>query len=205
MLRSVFIGGMFAAFAAWTSSACTADESVIYKIEEDWEMVINEPDPANCSPQVTFFTSPSADAEDIYFQLQMNYSADAQFSSGGFHVAAFQGGHMHDEARSGTEKVLASSGDIIRWTSVMAVVDEKLLFAVKDGYSDEWGAFGGPDYLVRIPTSSIQNLATYHPRKSLETVDVGFGANRIDSLTLRRVRVFYVDGRTVNVSIDSQP
>jgi hypothetical protein len=197
MMRTVvFVGGMLAAMAAWTSTACTAEQAEIYKIEEDWEMVINEPDPANFSPQITFITSPSVNSNSVYFQLQLNYAADSQFSGGGFHVAAVQDAQMLDEARSETESPLAISGDHVRWTSVMAAVDHNLFFAVKNGYSSEWGEFGGPDYLVKI---------LYHPQQSLDTVDVGFGANRIDSLTLLRVRAFYTDGRMVTVPVNRQP
>ncbi|TWT84834.1 hypothetical protein CA13_63150 [Planctomycetes bacterium CA13] len=106
-----------------TAAPCYADDSTIFKIEEVWELVVNEPDAASNSPQITFFISPNVGLENCYFQLQMNYAADDQFSGGGFHVGAFNDGQMKDQARSVTRRVLATSGDVIRWTSVMAVID----------------------------------------------------------------------------------
>lgn len=205
MIRScVFIGGILLASMAG-SPACLAADSTIYKIEEDWEMVLNDPDPANYSPQVTFFASPSANLDDVYFQLQMNYAADAGFSGGGFHVAAVQSDVIRDEARSDTRRILATDGDHIRWTSVMAVIHNKALFAVKDGLGTEWGTFGGPDYLVKMVQSPVPDLSEYHPQQSLDSVDIGFGANRVQSITLLQVRVFYTDGRTVTVPVNRQP
>jgi len=201
-----------AAFGAivWVSSLvitppCAGDESSIYKIEEVWEMVINEPDPANHSPQITFFTSPSVNIDDSYFQLQMNYAADEGYSPGGFHVAAVQGGKMLDEARSDTRRTLATDGDHIRWTSVMAVINNKLLYAIKDGHGDEWGDFGGPDYLIKIESSPVADLSEYHPQRSLDAVDIGFGANRVASVTLIEVRCFYSDGRALTVPVNRHP
>ena len=108
---SVRVGG-FGLMLLFVASAATADEALInkieaaiYKIEEDWEMHIQHPDAEICSPQVTYFTSPSTDSEDDYFQLQMNYHADEWFDGGGFHVAAVCDGDTIDEARSSTHLV----------------------------------------------------------------------------------------------------
>jgi hypothetical protein len=205
MRHAVVIGVAF-----WISTlaglpTCAGEEASVFKIEEVWEMTINDPDPANISPQVTFFVSPSVSIDDSYFQLQMNYAADEGFSPGGFHVAAVRGGGIVDEARSATQRKLATDGDVIRWTSVMAVIENKVLFAVRDGHSQEWGYFGGPDYLVRITPSPVDDLSAYHPQHSLDSVDIGFGANRVASIRLIEVRYFYTDGRVVTARVDAQP
>ena len=199
------IGGMVVACTLMTVKTTTAADAVVYKVEEDWEMVINEPDVANNSPQVTFFTSPSYESEDSYFQLQMNYHADEEYSSGGFHVAAVDGGSILDEARSVTRKTFATDDDRIRWTSVMAVINDRALFAVRDGYGQEWGDFGGPDYLVRMVPSPVPDLSKYHHQQSLDSVDIGFGKNRVSGITLKAVRLFYTDGQVKTVAINQQP
>jgi hypothetical protein len=177
----------------------------IVKVEEVWEMVVSEPDAATYSPQITFFTSPSTEIDANYFQLQLNYAADANFSPGGFHVAAISEDVVVDEARSSTRSILATANDRIRWTSVMAVIGNHLVFAVKDGVGQQWGAFGGPDYLVKITPSAVTNLQGYHPQQSLDAVDVGYGANRLDSITLIEVKCFYDDGRVVTVPVNRHP
>ena len=166
-------------------------------------MVINEPDPNSHSPQVTFFTAPSG-SEDSYFQLQMNYAADQQFSGGGFHVAAVNNSVMLDEERSHTHVALTTAHDHVRWTSVMAWIDNKLYFAVKDGHCGDWGDFGGPDYLVEMPTS-LSDLSGYRAQQSLDAVDIGFGGNRVNSVTLREVVRYYSDGTRETVPVNQQP
>lgn len=198
------IGGIAAVLSMFSLSA-SGEEPTIWKIEEDWEMVIYEPDPSIYSPQVTFFTSPSLDLDDTYFQLQMNYEADEAFSAGGFHVAAVSNGSIVDEERSSHRITLGTSNDQIRWTSVMAVVENKLLFAVKDGHGTEWGDFGGPEYLVRVVPSPVQDLSNYHHQQSLDSVDIGFGANRVQSVTLRHVRIFYSNGVVTDLDLNLQP
>jgi hypothetical protein len=204
--KTAVIGGLFWVSILAGMQTCAGEEASIYKIEEVWELVILEPDPANHSPQVTFFTSPSVNIDDSYFQLQMNYAADVDYSPGGFHVAAVhQGRGIVDEARSETRRTLTTDGDHIRWTNVMAVIQNKLMFAVKDGHGSEWGSFGGPEYLVKIVNSPVNDLNEYHPQQSLDSVDIGFGANRVSSITLVEVRCFYSDGRVVTVPVNQQP
>jgi hypothetical protein len=204
-LRKCVVGGIVFALVSTALPACLAADPTVWKIEEEWEMVINEPDSPIFSPQVTFFTSPSASLDETYFQLQMNYAADAEFSGGGFHVASVQNEANLDEARSETRSILATDGDHIRWTSVMAVIQNKALFAVKNGQGTEWGNFGGPEYLVRMTPSPVSDLSGYNPQQSLDTVDIGFGANRVQSITLLQVRFFYDDGQTVTVPVNRQP
>lgn len=200
----VRIGGMgFALLFALTP--CLAEEAKVFKIEEDWEMNIHHPDPAICSPQVTFFTSPSTENAGDYFQLQMNYHCDEWFDGGGFHVAAVDGGATVDEARSPTNAPFTLSTDRVRWTSVMASIDGKLLFAVKDGHAHQWGNFGGPDYLVRVECDDHPDLSHYHHSQSLASVDVGFGGNRVSSITLKQVRLFYTDGTVSTIDVNAQP
>lgn len=206
MMRYVMslVGGMFLSMLI-VPQTCEAADDTIYKVEEFWEMVINEPDPANLSPQVSFYTSPSVNIDDCYFELQLNHAADEGFSGGGLRVASIDRGEVIEQARSDMQHALAVDGDRIRWTSVMAVSGRKLLFAIKDGMGQEWGAFGGPDFLVTIPGGPVADLSEYHPQNSLDSVDIGFGANRVTSVTLLAVRVYYADGRTITVPVNRQP
>lgn len=167
-------------------------------------MVISEPDPAVVSPQVTFFNFPTS-WEVLYFQLQMNYSADDDFSPGGFHVGALNDEVMIDEARSDLRSTLDTCYDTVRWTNVMAVFDGQLWFAVNDGQSDSWGYFGGPDYLVTMPAHWVSNLNSYDPQRSLANVDVGFGANRVQSIRLVDVKLVFTDGNIMTIPIDQSP
>jgi hypothetical protein len=133
----------------------------------------------------------------------MNYAADEDFSAGGFQVAAVSNGEIVDEERSRHRITLATSNDQIRWTNAMAVWEEKLVFAVKDGSGTQWGTFGGPEYLVRVSPCPVQDLNGYKPSRSLESVDIGFGGNRVQEVRLRTVRYYYTDGTVRTEEINS--
>ncbi len=179
-----------------------AQTATVYLVEEEWEMVINEPEPAINSPQVAFFLYPAADHPECYFQLQLNYAAEAGYSSGGFRVGAFYNESPIDEERSQVSQTLAWDNDRVRWTSAMAVFHGKLMYALKDGYGYQWGAFGGPDYLVEMDDQDMHALDHYSPQKSLESVDIGFGANRVHSICLKRVHLTYTDGHKQTIDIN---
>ncbi|XZE52092.1 hypothetical protein SH139x_003774 [Planctomycetaceae bacterium SH139] len=193
-----------AIFASLTATPAYSAEPYLYKIEEDWELVINDPAPAIHSPQLTIYTSPVSDGASKYFQLQLNHAADAWFSGGGFQVAAAVNEEVMDRARSDVQTALASSGDTISWTVVMACLNNEFLYAVKDGNSASWGNFGGPEYLVRIPSGEIQDLTGYQYQNSFDSLDIGFGANRVQSLKLKQVRLFDSAGGVQEITVNQQ-
>jgi hypothetical protein len=182
-----------------------SDQPSIYKIEEDWELVVSSPRAAIHCPQVSIYTTPHNDHQGTYFQLQLNYAAREVFTGGGFMVSAVRNESTIQEARSDVREPLAHDGEQLRWTSVMAVINNELLFAIRDGVGNHWGEFGGPDYIVRMPAGSIGSLDHYSPQRSLETVDIGFGANRVQSLVLTKVRVFFTDSEMIETVINQSP
>ena len=182
-------------------SLVRAQENDIWKVEEDWELRTYQPDPSIYSPQVTFFVTPDSTKSDTYFQRQMNYAADDVFSAGGFHVAAVNNENMVDEERSDQQITLSLPSDTLTWTNVMAVVDGKLMFAVKDGLCQEWGQFGGPEYLVQIEGSATNNLDQYNYEDSIGNVDIGFGRNRVQMAKLKCVRLFRLNGSMTTIDL----
>jgi len=83
----------------------------------------------------------------------------------------------------------------------MAVVDGKLMFAVKDGLCQEWGQFGGPEYLVQIEGSATNNLDQYNYEDSIGNVDIGFGRNRVQMAKLKCVRLFRLNGSMTTIDL----
>ena len=187
----------FMAFVGILSSAAAGEPWA--RIEEDWELKLHQPDALSNSPQLTTYLTPDAGRPSVYFQLQLNHAADADFSGGGFRVSAIANDAAVQEARSGTRALLTHDGDLISWTSVMTTRNDQIFFAIKDGVSDSWGEFGGPEYLLQIPAGEISDLSGYTPRQSIDDVDIGFGKNRIESLTLQRIRAYREDGSFLTV------
>lgn len=207
--RLIALGAItFSCLSLWCSPVAAQDPTLsIVRIEEDWEMKLLTPDPASNSPQVTFFLRPSEFETDRYFQTQMNYATSEEFSGGGFHVAAVVNDSYYDEARSATRRVLSTTSDTVVWTSVMAKQGTDIVFAIKNGHSADWGDFGGVDFLISMPAESVANLNDYRPEQSLDSVDIGFGGNRVESITLKSLRVYYNQGsvKTFDVNQTYQP
>ena len=91
------------------------------------------------------------------------------------------------------------------YARVYSGADGTLMYAVKNGYGDNWGTFGGPEYLVRMANCPISNLREYNYQTSLENVDISFGANRVDKIELIRVRLYYTDGNVVTIPLNLRP
>ncbi|MCM2374985.1 hypothetical protein [Aporhodopirellula aestuarii] len=169
------------------------------KIEEDWELKLFQPDPLSNSPQLNIYLTPDSTHPESYFQLQLNHAAEAGFSAGGLRVSAVENDSPVSEARSLTGALLTHDGDVIRWTSVLMVRNGDFYFAIKNGTSKSWGEFGGPEYLLQVPAGEVQNLSKYSPRQSIGDVDIGFGRNRVKSLSIRRIRAYREDGTFVTI------
>ncbi|PHQ35271.1 hypothetical protein [Rhodopirellula bahusiensis] len=205
-LSKLLLASLLALWGSLTPSDVSADDrKSIYFIEENWELTLGDPEPDINSPQVSFFVFPNRDDESRYFELQLNYAADATYSSGGFRVTAAVNDKAVDHERGGNFQNWSASNDCIRWTTVMAVKNSRYLFAIKNGESADWGAFGGPDYLVEMPHESGDGLMKYHPDTSLANVDIGFGANRVRSIRLKSIRVVFEDGSDQVITINLTP
>lgn len=174
----------------------------IIKIEEDWELVLTEPDTNKYSPQINLFLAPFGNDLQRYFQLQFNHAAQDDFSGGGFRVAAMIGETNYDQARGNALGALSYNQDIVRWTSVIAIQNGEYLFAVKNGSCQSWGTFGGPEYLVRMPSGENASLEAYAPQNSVDLIDIGFGKNRVTSLKLLRVRQYDTDGQVNTIDVN---
>lgn len=190
---------------AIASTASAEEKKSIYYVEECWELILNEPEPANNSPQVSFFVFPDEENEESYFELQMNYAADEHYSSGGFRVTAVQDGNPVHYQRGGTHQKWSVDQDRISWKTVLAHSKGKYYFAIKEGHSSDWGDFGGPAFLVEMTDSAGVELQRYHPKTSLANVDVGFGANRIASIKMTDVRVVFTDGSETTIPLQTTP
>ncbi len=172
------------------------------KVEEDWVLRLNEPDSETNSPQLTVYLTPNSNEPLSYFQVQLNHAADRDFLGGGFRVAAISNDVSVDQALSSTRAAFTKDGDEIRWTSVMVVTDTEILFAIKNGTSQAWGDFGGPDYLVRMNADQTNDFSQYAPQFSINNLDIGLGRNRVQSLKLQRVRAFREDGTYESFELD---
>lgn len=178
-----------------------AQDQRVVRVEEDWELVVETPDPLQDAPQVSTFMSPFDSLDELYFGVDLNHAQKANYDGGGFQTKAMNGSTLMADALSFAGDNLSQSGEVVRWTQLMAIVDQELVFAIKNGTSQSWGSFGGPETLVR-QAAPLSHLNNYTPYRSAEWSGVGFASNRVASLKLTRVRYFLDDGNVTEVPVD---
>jgi hypothetical protein len=197
--RAWLVGfGLAVAFVAGHRLAIGEDGGFeIVRIEEDWELVLGEPDVANVAPQVTTTLSPTGDLNGYYVAFELNHQSQPDFAPGGLQLQLWNGEeYVSSHKRPGAE-CLAHQGEIVRWTQTAAVEEGGLAFEITHGSSTTWGDFGGQGYLKAFIAGGVGNLNEYRSAVSVANSGVGFAGNRVVSLTLKRVRAFLADGRMV--------
>jgi hypothetical protein len=173
------------------------DSSRIVRIEEDWELVLGEPDAANVAPQVTTSISPSDDLNGYYAAFELNHQSQPDFSAGGLQLQLWSGETPLGKYKRPGSELLSTSGEVVTWTQSMSLGDDGLTFEILNGQSTTWGSFGGQGYMKAQVDGGPDDLNDYRPQVSVANSGVGFASNRVASLTLKRVRAFTADGQMV--------
>ena len=191
---------------ACTGVAWAQSEPTVMHVEEDWELVIGEPDPNTASPQILCVISPVGHVESLHSSLQLNHHNTFELDENGFPI--FEAGGMQFEVWEGETPlrerkfpitaVLATPGEVVTWTQSMDLESGKLTFEIKNGSSSAWGNFGGEGYLKPYPVNTtLTNLNGYDPAVSVQNSGVSYAANRVQSLILKRVRYYTSTGEVV--------
>lgn len=161
----------------------------VVKVEEEWELVVGEPDSNSVAPQVTCALSPYGHLDSLHSTFELNSQSLESYSAGGLQLQIWNGETALAARRYPDHQVLATTGETITWTSTMEVVGGQLKFEVEQGDSSTWGSFGGSGHLRHSIDTSLANLNSYSPDVSVANSGVGYAANRVRSLILKRVRV----------------
>lgn len=177
----------FAAVAAW-AAATRADSPTIVAVEEDWELVVANPDANNNAPQVTCVVSPVGTISSVRAALEINQQTLPRYAPGGLQLQLWYGEHPLYEQTLPNTVVMAQPNETVTWTQTMQLASGVLVFEVLNGSSTTWGAFGGGGSLRVVCLTELEDLNRYSPDVSVANSAVGFAANRVQSLVLKRVR-----------------
>ena len=202
-LQGTCLGGIAPAIRSvlWTagtastmSSSFDTDRSErIAKIEEDWELVIGEPDSKLSAPQLGTVMTPEQDTSRLYVTFLLNHRFNPTYARGGLELQLWFLDEQLGWVTFG-DKVLGNADERVRWTQQLEVRDAYLSFQVKDGHSETWGSFGNGDSCrLRVPTD-LTDLNHYHPGVSVKNSGITFGSNRVRSLVLKAVRGYLASG-----------
>jgi hypothetical protein len=188
---------LFAALLAGTTGGASAAPSDVVRVEEDWELVIGEPDSNSCGPQIACSMSPFANIGDTYFTTEINHRSVPWWAPGGISIHQWSGEWRVRSFDRADRAVMSTSDEVVRWTQLLEVGGGKLTFQVKDGTSTTWGPFGYSG-MVKLETGwGVNNINSYSPDVSVANSGVAYASNRVKALRLKQVRATLANGTTV--------
>src|SRR5262249_11938126 len=82
----------------------------VYRIEEDWQLVVNEPDADENGPQVTCTISP-LDMGTAYCALDLNYHTQPDYVAGGLQIHTWDPLDPIEYANSIHTQIMQTSGE----------------------------------------------------------------------------------------------
>lgn len=163
----------------------------IIRIEEDWQLVLNEPDNEWVSPQFATVMSPYPHMDSYYAQTLWNYRETPDFTPGGIQLQSYRGEELI-RTRNVESRVLSSVAEEITWTQSLETNGRTLTFSIYDGRSTTWHEFGRDMNISS--TANVSDLSQYDPAFSAANACVTFGSNRVNQLVLTRVRYYGESG-----------
>ena len=173
------------------------------RVEEDWELVIDQPDLLAEGPQITTSMSPKLGLTGRFVVLNLNYRSQPSFQPGGLELVAYNTDRVVGTSTQHTGR-LATEGETITWTQSLKLSGGVMSYDIKNGQSTTWTRFGqgsGANLGIAI-ASDLPTLSGYRPETSVSFSGVGWQANRVRSMKLLRVR--YYQGAEL-VALDETP
>lgn len=169
----------------------------LVRIEEDWVVLIKNPDHKIASPQVLICMTPDGQFLADYALLEINHGSRPDWLAGGIQLQGWKGVANVSLFNCPKTAVLDRGYDRIKFTtSIEAKGDGYTTFAIKNGKSKTWGTFGTTSTTpiqVRVP-STRTDLTGYSRTHSVKQTHVTHGAHRVTMMYQRRVRYYFSDG-----------
>ena len=164
-------------------------------IEEDWVLVVSDPDPVGVGPQITTAMHPDGAVPAKFVAFDMNYREYPSFSPGGLQVQIWAAGQVTGTSTHGNA-LFNTRAEQVSWTQRMSLVGNMLTYDIQSGSSVTWNQFGqGAQLRVSFPTTVV-SLAGYDSNVSATRSGVSWEQNHVTSLTLARVR-YYANGQLI--------
>jgi hypothetical protein len=176
---------------------CLAQDVQVVRVEEDWKMLLGDPEPQSVAPQVTCVISPVANVDSLYAAFTLNHRGLPNFNPGGLQLQVWDNETPLSIKNSANTSILSKSGEPVTWTQSMELKDGALTFEILNGNSATWGEFGGNGELKASVNTALPNLNNYSPDVSVKNSSIGFASNRVQSLVLNRVRLITSTGKII--------
>lgn len=180
----------------------SAEEPIIVRVEEDWQIEIGAPDPQNDAPQLVNVISPVANTHNSHGVFEINHATLPDYTSGGIQIQTWIGDtHLGYKSAPKSQK-LTTDNETITYTISMKIADNAITYEVSNGQSQTWGTFGNPGDLKLTSPTTLTNLNTYTPAMSIKHSRVGFAKRRVKSFVLQEVRYHTQSGEIITDTTD---
>jgi hypothetical protein len=190
LLGALLLGAL--ALAPVPSRADEEDGEAEYvRIEEDWSLTVNDPDPQRGAPQVATQMAPSPWSR-YFFVFQINYRELSDFVEGGLQAQIWKDNSIRDWKSAGIA-TMGTPNEVVTWTQSMERDGAELKFKIKSGSSTTWGDLAEAGLQVKTANGRAA-FTTYSSDYSTEKSGITYGANRVNQLTLVEVRKYKADG-----------
>lgn len=166
----------------------------IVRVEEDWEVVIGDPDPEADLPQVVTVFGPTNAFFGTHTVFELNHGTLPSFVAGGMQIQVWWGESLVGYKQQNQPVQLAIAGEIVRYTTVTELSNHVLKMRVVNGTSETWGGFGGGSLMLVELISLRSDLNPYDPYNSINHSRVTFGANRVNRFLRREIRFYSAEG-----------
>lgn len=189
-------------FAFSTATPVPADAPFmepILRVEEDWVLVLNEPDGSVDSPQFHTVMSPFSDVETYFAQVLWNYREEPDYISGGVQLQSYDGETLV-RGKSMEFGQLSTTAETVSWTQSLETNGTSLSFSISNGQSTTWGVFGKDMYIAT--DAALASLNNYNPDFSAQASGITYGSNRVNTMTITQVRYYGASGL---LGVDATP
>jgi len=175
------------------SSAIFADD--VLRVEEDWELVLGQPDANSVGPQVVTTMSPSGNINGTFFTMEINHRSAPTWTPGGISIHRWYADWRMASYDRADRSVMTTNNETVTWTQALYFDNGDLTYKVFNGTSDTWGSFGYSGLVKLSCNYSPNNLNSYTTDVSVGQSGAAFAGNRVRSLKIKTIRKTLSNGQ----------
>ncbi len=190
----VLLGVVVATVLLSAPAAGSGPGDTVIRVEEDWVLVLNQPDGDVVAPQFHTVTSPMGGLDSLFAQVTWNYRELPEFASGGLQLQGWKGEEAAVVRSFGSRK-LSTVAETVTWTQALEIDGSQIAFTIGNGQSVTWGSFGYPAQNMHIQGGTrLADLNAYDAAISVDNSGITYGSNRVSRLMITEVRRYGPSG-----------